>query len=174
MKNKEFKELMLKNGAFLLHFGLIVRDTYKSIKYIDELPGVNGDWDIVEVVGTAETIIVGAPFVIRCSCVNLFDYTQIELVEPLEGKCEGSHFADFITKQGEGLHHIAYGFPQIEDFKKIVDRFVSEKYKIVHHARGPIFPGTTREFLCEYCYMQPPESGLYIELNWSSNFKDKK
>lgn len=167
MENSEFKKLMEEHGAFVHHFGMIVKDRDATMKYIDSLPGVNGEWFTSEDIWGPDNIIVGKPNVLKIGQIKLFDYTIIELVQPVEGKCDGSYFQEYLDQYTEGWHHICYAFPNYDDFCAMLKRMPELGFKVVHHATGICAPNTPEQYECEYCYAVPEVGGGIVELNWA-------
>ena len=134
------------------------------MEYLNHLPGIHGEWFTSEDYWGPENIIVGKPNVLKIAQINLFDYTRIELVEPVEGKCDGSYFEEYLKNNSEGWHHICYAFPEYDDFKTMVKAIPELGYTIVHHASGICAPGTPEQYECEYCYAVPQIGGSIVEL----------
>jgi catechol 2,3-dioxygenase-like lactoylglutathione lyase family enzyme len=170
MNKEDFKELMLNKGAHLHHVGFFVKDLDKTIQCLKEFPGFQGNWDINKTAHTKEMIKVGsAPYEFFYANTNLFN-TPIEIIQPIKGKSDGSYFDYVINEHGEGMHHIAYQFPNKEDYKLMLDKYVSklvsEGYEVVSHAEGIQWEGTPNELPFEYCYVKAPAGGIFIELFW--------
>lgn len=165
--DRSFKQMMEEHGAFVHHFGLLVKDRDAAMDYFNNLPGINGEWITQEDYWGPENIIIGEPNVLKVAQIRLFDYTMVELVEPVPGKCEGSYFEKYLEENEEGWHHICYAFPEYNDFKAMLDKVREYGYEIVHHATGVCAPGTPDQYECEYCYAKPPVGGSVVELNWA-------
>lgn len=167
MERNELKQLMEKHGAFVHHFGMLVHDRDAAMEYLDSLPGVHGEWFTSEDYWGPENVIIGEPNVLKIGQIKLFDYTIIELVEPVKGKCKGSYFEQYLEKNNEGWHHICYAFPAYEDFRTMLEAMPDLGFEVVHHAQGICAPGTPEQYECEYCYAVPKTGGGIVELNWA-------
>mgnify|MGYP002535893780 CR=1 FL=1 len=167
MERNELKQLMEKHGAFVHHFGMLVHDRDTAMKYLDNLPGVHGEWFTSEDYWGPDNVIIGKPNVLKIGQIKLFDYTIIELVEPVKGKCQGSYFEQYLQENAEGWHHICYAFPLYDDFREMLDAMPGLGFEVVHHAQGVCAPGTPQQYECEYCYAVPEAGGGIVELNWA-------
>lgn len=119
-----------KDGAKFHHIGLLVRDAKKAAEMFDTLLLME-PWDYHEDTFPAEDLQVGAPFKIRVMdsrCGNI----NIELLEPFDGP--GCYMEEWLAKNGEGFHHMAFVYPSYEIYRGVVDRLTSEGYKAVHAA----------------------------------------
>lgn len=162
MDNKELKTYMKDNGCFLLHFGMLVKDIAAAQKSMDCLYGVEGWFGDLEIKLGSEVSLVGPPSEFRVISTRLFGNTDIELVEPHMDKCHGTAMERYLLEHGEGLHHIAYGIPEITLFHKVHAELAQRGYKTILHAITK-FPDSDVEF----CYLEPSNGGLYVELNCS-------
>ena len=94
---------------------------------------------------------------VRLAMVPLGE-SRIELLEPTS---ETSPIAKFLSKRGEGLHHVALHVHDIADtvnrLKKAGTRFVSEEIKIGAGGHLYIFvhPASAGGVLLELCEEQP-------------------
>lgn len=167
METKDLKKRMEEHGAFVHHFGMLVHDRDATMKYLNCLPEFHGEWFTSEDYWGPDNIIVGRPNVLRIAQLKLCDYTMVELVEPVEGKCKGSYFEEYLQNNAEGWHHICYAFPEYDDFRLMVEAMPELGFEIVHHAKGICAPGTPEQYECEYCYAVPEKGGGIVELNWA-------
>lgn len=76
---------------------------------------------------------------------------QIELIEPVGGP---STWKEFLDKHGEGVHHIAFHVPKLEEdlaFLKTIGMEVAQKGDYTggcyHYVEGAATPGVTLELL---------------------------
>jgi methylmalonyl-CoA epimerase len=76
------------------HVAIAVTDTENALRYFSDFLGLQ--------VASSETLESPAVRLTYLDCGNAF----IQLVEPLD---EHSAIADFLTANGEGLHHICFG-----------------------------------------------------------------
>jgi hypothetical protein len=147
--------------------GMMVFNIKETMKAMDSLLGVNGWFNELDVTIPKERSIVGASSQFKVISTRLYDYTDIELVQPDMDKCKGTHFESYLNIHGEGLHHLCYRIPKLNDFKKIFKEINDKGYETVLHAIDIESEGTEKESTCEFCYLKPPAGGLYIELNWA-------
>lgn len=164
MTTEEFKAYIESTGAGFLHVGFVVRDNDAVMAAFDKVPGFGG-WFTDESVWTSENMVVGPPNAIRCSKAKVFGAVEVELVMPQAGKADGTHFENFLAEHGDSMHHFAYAVPKFEDFHKIHDTMVEQGCVDVHHGKLLHDDGS---LFVEFCYLQVPEGGLYIELNHMS------
>ena len=168
---KSLKVLMLERGAELNHIGYIVKDLEKTIQHFSNFPGFQGEWDIHRTAHTEEMIKVGdAPYEFYYANIDLFG-TPLEVIQPVAENSKGSYFDQYLSAHEEGMHHIAYRFPNADDYAQVIDKcvpsLVSEGYRVVSHAAGAQWPGTAEEILFEYCYLSAPASNLFFEVFWA-------
>lgn len=167
MTMDEVKQQLENCGAVLAHVGFLTNDNDKAMERLSQIPGFSSwvsdasDW-------SEENMIVGPPNSIRCSNGSVFG-VNVELVQPVHGKAEGTHFEEYLQKSGEGLHHFCYKFPEYSDFRKAYEYMMEIGCKDVHHGKlifGEDSPYTGK-MLVEFCYVAVEPSGLYVELNWT-------
>ena len=93
-----------------LHIGVVVKDMDKTIAVLSSNFGI-GPWDINERHYPAEQVSVGTgSYAIRTAFADLGPI-EMELIEVLEGS---TIHADFLNSKGEGLHHIGFRVPDLE------------------------------------------------------------
>jgi len=160
MNNEELKKYMKEKGCFLLHLGMLVRNIEETKKWLDCLYGIEGWFGDAEIILDAASSMVGPPAEFRVVSAKIFGHTDVELVEPHMDRCKGTAMADYLENHGEGLHHICYGIPKIEDFQVIFEEMKQKGYQTVLHA-------VTHQPDCdvEFCYLEPGRGGLFVELN---------
>jgi len=164
MTNDEFNKYICSTGASFHHVGFVVRDNDKIMDAFNKIPGF-GDWFTDESVWTDENMVVGPKNAIRCSKAKIFDEILVELVQPQAGKADGTHFENYLAKQGDSMHHFAYAIPKHEDFLKIREQMMADGCEDVHHGKLLHDDGS---LFVEFCYLKVPEGGVYIELNYSN------
>ena len=168
MEMEKMKQELEKSGAILAHVGFLTYDNDKAMERLNQVPGF-GEWVSDATDWSEENMIVGPPNSIRCSNGTVWGSVNVELVQPLEGKSKGTHFAEYLEKSGEGLHHFCYKFPEYDDFKNALSYMLDLGCKDVHH--GKLIFGADSEYagelLVEFCYIAVEPSGLDIELNWT-------
>lgn len=169
MNLENVKKELENCGAVLAHVGFLTYDNEKAVERLGQIPGF-GEWVSDATDWSENDMIVGPPNSIKCSNGSLFGSVNVELVQPVRGKSAGTHFADYLEKSGEGLHHFCYKFQKYDDFKKAYDYMMNIGCKDVHH--GKLDFGDDSEYagqmLVEFCYVSVEPSGLYIELNWTN------
>jgi methylmalonyl-CoA/ethylmalonyl-CoA epimerase len=69
----------------------------------------------------------GATFIPGRTCE--YGDVEWELIEPLDGR---SVYAEYLSKYGEGLHHVAF---DVEDFEKVTKELQSKGYENVQSGR---------------------------------------
>jgi len=157
------KSFIISSGGYLHHVGMLVEDTAKAIEELKRVPGF-GEWTTNESTWDNHEMIVGRENTIICSTSRIMDSVLLEVIEPVKGKCDGTHFKNYLEQYGEGLHHLCYGFPHYADFEKVFKYFENTGYKDMIHGRKLSEDGNITD---EYCYMEVLESELYIELSWT-------
>lgn len=160
MNNVELKNYMKENGCFLLHLGMLVNSIDETKKTMDCLYGIEGWFGELEVKLGPDVSLVGPPAEFRVISTKMFGCADIELVEPYPEKCKGTAMESYLLNHGEGLHHIAYGIPSIEVFHKVHAELQERGYKTILHAITKLTDADV-----EFCYVEPPLGGLYVELN---------
>ncbi len=88
------------NISHIEHLGIAVKSIEQSLPYYEEILGLKC-YNIEEV---ADQKVKTAFFMVG--------QTKIELLEPTS---EDSTIAKFIEKKGEGIHHIAFAVPSVQD-----------------------------------------------------------
>ena len=126
-----------------LHICVVVKDIDKTTQLLSSTFAI-GPWDINERRYPKEQVLVGkGPFSYRVAFAALGPI-ELELIEVVEGN---TIHADFLNKQGEGLHHIGFRVP---DLQKTVTALQQHGIEVVQSA----FREGSR-----YAYMNPTEPG---------------
>ncbi len=95
----------------LHHIGTVVKDIEKAAEYYSATFGI-GPFTIRE--SFMENVLLrGRPVspTIKVGSAKMGSI-EIELLEPVEGE---SVYAEFLSSQGEGLHHVGFSVTDIED-----------------------------------------------------------
>ncbi|MDO8751612.1 MAG: VOC family protein [Dehalococcoidia bacterium] len=126
-----------------LHIGAVVRDLDKTINYLSSTFGI-GPWDIRERRYPKEQVVVGkGPFAYRVAFAAMGPI-ELELIEVVEGS---TIHAEFLANKGEGLHHIGFRVPDLQQVEASLQR----------HGVG-VTQSAFREG-ARYAYMDPSELG---------------
>lgn len=161
MNLAEIKMKLDECGGYLLHVGFLTQDIMEMQKKLSaSIPGI-GKWDFMEFYWPKEVMVVGPANTIQCSQAPLYGDVRIEIVAPVKGKSEGTHFEDYFKHREEGLHHFCYGLPTFDDFRMYKSYLEELGCKCVYHAKRV----ENGEVFCEFCYMEIIPYGLYIEVN---------
>lgn len=159
---EELTQYLQEHGAYLHHVGLLCVDNDETEKQLEKMLGL-GVWNRDSSVWTEENMIVGPANTIRCSNTKLWgSQTGLELVQPIHGKADGTHFEAFLAKHGTSIHHICYMFQTHEDFLQAY-AYMTEKGAVdVHHGQLKYPSG---KLFVDFCYLEIVPDGLYLELN---------
>jgi methylmalonyl-CoA/ethylmalonyl-CoA epimerase len=93
------------------HVGIIVRDVYKALDYFSLTYSVGNSQVIGDYSPSNEELMAGEDFAVRIGVVD-FGTMKLELLQPLN---ERSILSEFLRKNGEGLHHIAFSVPDFDE-----------------------------------------------------------
>lgn len=106
----------------VVQIGIVVKDIEKASRAYAEILGTEvPPWFLTDTVDKAHTWFRGQPSEARAklSFIKLRNIT-LELIEPVGGP---STWSEFLTEQGEGLHHIAFEIKGMEDkLRKLSER----------------------------------------------------
>lgn len=97
----------------MVHIAVIVRDVEKAAKAWAELFGMEvPEWGLSDPPEKSNIRYRGKPTEARLKTAFLkFDNLRVELMEPVGGP---STWMDFLEKQGQGVHHIAFDVKGID------------------------------------------------------------
>lgn len=157
---EDIRKFIIQSGGYLHHIGILTDDTKKMLAKLKQIPGL-GIWSSGEGCWKNEDMVVGNGNTIICSSAKILDSILIEVIEPVKGKCENTHFKEYVEKKGSGFHHICYGIPHYEDFWKIYEYLLSQNCSVVIHGRKKEKSGKVTD---EYCYFEIAENQIYLEL----------
>lgn len=130
------------NITHIEHLGIAVKSIEQSLPYYEEVLGLKC-YNIEEV---ADQKVKTAFFQVG--------QTKIELLEPTS---EDSTIAKFIEKKGEGIHHIAFAVPSVQD---ALDKASEKGVQLIDKAPRPgaegmdiafLHPKSTCSVLTEFC-----------------------
>lgn len=94
-----------------LHICVVVKDIDKTTQLLSSTFAI-GPWDINERRYPKEQVLVGkGPFSYRVAFAALGPI-ELELIEVVEGN---TIHADFLNTRGEGLHHIGFRVPDLQE-----------------------------------------------------------
>jgi hypothetical protein len=122
------KTLDLKNLK-IYQLGYVYKDIEKQAKIMKKMFGVSKFtiFDPVDVKvnyrGVNKTIKMKAGF------GTLYDDTQIELLQPVEGE---SIYNEFLNQGREGFHHILY---IVEDLQAVIDKYREEGIEVIQSGK---------------------------------------
>ena len=88
--------------------------------------------------------------------ISFFEQQDSPSIELIEATNENSEIAQFITKNGEGIHHVAF---EVDDVEAEIERLTQEGFKIVGSPKigsrnkiiAFVHPKTTNGVLIELC-----------------------
>jgi methylmalonyl-CoA epimerase len=107
------------------HIGVVVKDLDKAIEYLTSL-GI-GPFESPEPPSSGtEMQVLGKP--IDCELKGSMakvGQLKIELLQPVGGE---SHFSEFLSKRGDGVHHIGF---VVDDIEEEIAKFNSKGVKIL-------------------------------------------
>ena len=146
---------MLKNNfsigdAVLDHIGIVVKDIESTSKILSSLFNI-GPWSTVTHSPNSDLMIVGEPYVLKCSSAKI-GQTKVELLEPIDNF--NSVWGQALAKKGGGAHHIAF---RLKNLSAKTNEMKSQGWKMLVHARLP-----NREN--EWCYMEKDDGEIIVEL----------
>jgi methylmalonyl-CoA/ethylmalonyl-CoA epimerase len=124
------------------HIGIIVRDVYKALDYFSLTYSVGNPQVVGDYSPSNEELMAGRDFAVRIGVVD-FGTMKLELLQPLN---ERSILAEFLRRNGEGLHHIAFSVP---DFDKVLAIFKAQGVGMLlggcHDGRRWVYMDTGRK-----------------------------
>lgn len=130
------------NITHIEHLGIAVKSIEESLPYYEGVLGLKC-YNIEEV---TDQKVKTAFFKVG--------QTKIELLEPTS---EDSTIAKFIEKKGEGIHHIAFAVPSVQD---ALDKAAEKGVRLIDQAPRPgaegmdiafLHPKSTCSVLTEFC-----------------------
>lgn len=157
---EDIKQFIITSGGYMHHIGLLTDNTKRTLAGLSRMPGM-GSFSTSESTWTKEEMIVGDTITMIGSSGKMFDGMLLEIIEPVVGKCENTHFADYMKCKGAGIHHICYGIPHYADYKKIYDHLLEIGCRVVLHGRKCDREGKVTD---EFCYFEICENEVYLEL----------
>ncbi len=100
-------KLEVLGGGTVTQIGIVVRDIEKASRAYAEILGVGvPSWSLTDSADKAHTEFRGAPSEARAKLAFIpLKNVTLELIEPVGGP---STWRDFLEKNGEGVHHIAF------------------------------------------------------------------
>ena len=132
------------------HLGVVVEDIDKTKEFLSRVLGL-GPWQVIDYAPTKDELFVGEPFRLRIAVAGLASLV-LELVQPMEGN---SIWSEFLKSKGEGLHHIAFTVPNLDE---MVQKMEEAGSRVT--ASGS-FKGK------RWCYFETRPGGITIELGES-------
>ena len=113
-------------GKKIVQLGIVVNDSEKAAKRYSEVFGIE-TWKLFEF-KPKNVIMHDKAITEECVCkaaMGKLGDIQVELLQPISGP---STWMEYLKKDGEGLHHISFGF--IEDHDAMLDAFKKAGYQI--------------------------------------------
>jgi catechol 2,3-dioxygenase-like lactoylglutathione lyase family enzyme len=98
----------------LHHVGIVVRDRDATIRYYKEILGITSFFTFDTPPMPNYSFVYGKPatFELRVGFTSLGN-TLLELLQPLD---HISPFAHFLEEHGEGIHHLGFLVPNVDDY----------------------------------------------------------
>ncbi|MBA7609007.1 hypothetical protein ES703_16193 [subsurface metagenome] len=127
------------------HIGVMVKDADKTIEFLSSILGL-GPWLMLE--ESFDEMWAGEPFSVKGGHARLGSVV-LEILQPLE---KGSLWGQFVETKGEGLHHIAFCFPNWEE---TVAKLQEQGSKMLLGSR---FDGK------RFCFFETKPGGIIIEI----------
>jgi methylmalonyl-CoA/ethylmalonyl-CoA epimerase len=147
MKNTTAKSPFSK----LLHVGIVVRDMDKAVERVESL-GI-GPFEAISLPPIGKRLFRGKPYVGKVKgLIGKIGELEIELFQPVEGE---SPHKEFLDSKGEGIHHIAFGLDDVDDFDK-------EIAKLTEQGVGILLSGKWQGG--GSAYLDPGVGGIIFEL----------
>jgi catechol 2,3-dioxygenase-like lactoylglutathione lyase family enzyme len=129
------------------HIGVVVKDIDKTTEFLSSMWGL-GPWQVQDTSPSKDEIIVGKPFTLKLAFAKLGP-TKFELLEPVTS---GSIWAEFLERNGEGIHHLAF---DVANWDEMVSKLQEQGDKMV---AGGIWEGH------RWCYFDTKPGGIVVEL----------
>jgi methylmalonyl-CoA/ethylmalonyl-CoA epimerase len=112
----------------LAHVGIVVRDMDKAVERLESL-GIGPFKAISLPPATEKPLLRGKPYVAKVKgLIGKIGEVEIELFQPIEGE---SPHKEFLDSKGEGIHHIAFGLDDVDDFDKEVAKLTEQGASVV-------------------------------------------
>jgi len=114
------------------HIGVVVRDIDKAVQYLSSTYAIQNLQIVGDYTPNDDELLAGKNFAVRIATAEM-GKIKIELLQPIN---EGSILARFLKSHGEGLHHIAFWVPNLDEVlakfeaqgvKKLVGGYVDGK-----------------------------------------------
>lgn len=134
----------------LNHIGIVVKDIEATSKILSLLFNI-GPWSTFTYNATSDLMIVGEPFVLKCSSAKLGP-TMVELLEPIDSP--NSVWGQVLATKGEGVHHIAF---RLKNFSAKTKELEAQGWKKLVHAKE-------QDQGKEWCYMAKDGEGIVFDL----------
>ena len=145
-------------GCKFEHIGILDRNRELAVASLEQMPGA-GQAVYVDKMNFDETCVeVGAPFAIKGANITVAG-VEYEIIELVPEESEGSYMMQWLAEYGEGLHHIAFEYDNLEEFDKAAEAMVQQGYSVGHKARIPFMGKTAHVY-----YLDCPFGGLTYEI----------
>ena len=93
------------------HIGVVVKDVSKTIEYLSSTYAITSSQIVGDYEPSNDELLAGKDFTVKVATVEMGSI-KLELLQPLN---EESILAEFIREKGEGLHHIAFSVPNLDE-----------------------------------------------------------
>ena len=145
-------------GATFEHIGILTWDREAVVSELKKLPGA-GEPVYVDALNFDESCVkIGKPFTIKGADMTVAGVAY-EIIELVPEESEGSYMMKRLHDYGEGLHHIAFEFDNLEEWRRKADELMAEGYVAGHYAEIPF-----RGKIAYVYYLDAPKGGMTFEL----------
>lgn len=145
-------------GCKFEHIGVLVRDREAAVTSLSQMPGA-GEAVYVDKMNFDESCVeVGAPFAIKGANI-VVGGVEYEIIEVVPEESRDSYMMRRLEKYGEGLHHIAFEYDNLEEFENEAAVLMNQGYTVGHKACIPFMGKTAHVY-----YLDCPSGGLTYEI----------
>jgi len=145
-------------GGKFEHIGILVRDREAAVESLKLMPGAE-EPVFVDKMNFDETCVeIGAPFSIKGANI-VVGSVEYEVIEVVPDESQGSYMMKRLEEYGEGLHHIAFEYDNLEEFQKAAERLIGKGYTAGHKACVPFMGKKAYVY-----YLDCPVGGLTYEI----------
>ena len=145
-------------GCIFEHIGILVKNRELAVTSLQQMPGAD-EAVYVEKMNFDETCVqVGAPFAIKGANITVGG-VEYEIIEVVPEESRGSYMMNRLAEYGEGLHHIAFEYDDLEEFNEAAESLIRQGYIVGHKASIPFMGKTAHVY-----YLDCPFGGLTYEI----------
>ena len=140
------------------HIGILVKNREEAVRSLQLLPGSEQPVFVDKINFDEICVEVGKPFASKGANI-VVGGVEYEIIEVVPEESQGSYMMKRLEEYGEGLHHIAFEYDNLQEFGEMAERLIAEGYIVGHKAKVPFMGKTAYVY-----YLDCPRGGLTYEL----------